>query len=481
MPSVERSAESGAPPSAPLATPSQLHDAAVPSLSHPSLDAAIGSGAAPLATMPAADAASRESSPPDTQEAGSHDAALAQTPDTHPDAGTQIPSLETNLSRATAPVQQPAQSVNTPSSSGAPDIQRSSQSGSPPGLRPSPLHLPMLIARRYHLAWREGEVQQMPLLRSPILSQAPARPVPTTAYRKPGLDASATTTLPAMRSASAPLIAPTLPSLGRTTQPDTPAMLAGGDSPDRRDPSVALPPGFAPAPLPLARAASPGMSSEATIGRASPARLVERSAPRDAVVSRLADGTAGVRDAAVPLVGVQRTVASWQPFAAHAAYALPLSTAGSVPGPEASERFDEERRIFQESTRPTEQHPGGPAETFPYRSPPTNAFRRSGADQQSRHAELTVARRAGYPAEAAPLAPALDMIAPRRSTTPAAIERIYRAVDDTPAPSQAPASAEAQSEAAPAQPQDIEKIAQQVYDHLRRRLLIDQERRGRTF
>lgn len=484
-PSLERSAAFDAPLPALPAAISRSPDVAAPSLPHRSPDAAIGAGAALAATTPAADAASQEGSTPDEGEA-----APAPTLDARPAADEHIPSPGADISRATVPVQQPAASADAPFTAPAPEArasaletQRSPQSGSAPGLRPSPLHLSALIARRYHLVWREGEVQQMPLLRSPGLSPAPVRPVPAIAYRT-GRSASAATSPPAMRSAGAPLIAPAAPSLARGMQPEAPAMAASSDAPDLREPSVASSPGFAPASLPLARAAAPDPSPETTVGRAAPARLVERPALRDAP-SRLTHGTAGVRAAAVPLITVQRTVAGGQSFAARAADALPLSAAGSAPAAESSGSFDEERRVFHESARqPAELAAGGSVETFAYRSPFADAPRWSGAGQQSRHTELTVAQRAGSPAEAEPFAPApaLDMIAPRRTTAPAPLASIYRAVDDTSAPPPATASVEQpQAAAAPSQPQDIEKLAQQVYDHLRRRLLIDQERRGRMF
>ncbi|MDW8212314.1 MAG: hypothetical protein RMJ55_02055 [Roseiflexaceae bacterium] len=488
IPSVERSAASDAPLRALPPVVSRSPDVAAPSLPHRSPDAVIGSGAALAATTLAADAASQEGSTPDEGEA-----APAPTLDARPAADEHIPSSVTDISRTNVPVPQPAALADAPSAAPAPDArtsapetQRSPQSGSAPGLRPSPLHLSALIARRYHLVWREGEVQQMPLLRSPALSPAPVRSVPMIAYRTPGRSASAATSLPAMRSAGAPLIAPATPSLARGTQPDAPAVTASDDAPDLREPSIAPPPGFAPAPLPLARAAAPDPSPETPVGRAAPARLVERPALRDAP-SRLADGTAGVRAAAVLLVNVQRTAAGWQPFAAHAADALPLSAPGSAPAAESSGWFDEERPAFHESARQlAEPAASGSARTFAYRSPFADAPQRSGAGQQSRHTELTVARHAGALAETEPFtsapAPALGMIAPRRTTAPAPVASIYRAVDDTSAPPQTTASAEQpQAAAAPSQPQDIEKIAQQVYDHLRRRLLIDQERRGRMF
>lgn len=488
IPSLERSAASDAPLRALPPVVSRSPDVAAPSLPRQSPDAAIGSGAAPAATTPAADAASQEGSTLEARET-----APAPTLDARPAADEHIPSSVTDISRATVPVQQPAASADAPFTAPAPDArasaletQRSPQSGSAPGLRPSPLHLSALIARRYHLVWREGEVQQMPLLRSPALSPALVRPVPAIAYRTPGRSASAATSLPAMRSAGAPLITPAAPSLARGTQPDAPAVTASDDAPDLREPSIVPLPGFAPAPLPLARIAAPDPSPETPVGRAAPARLVERPALRDAP-SRLADGTAGVRAAAVPLVNVQRTAAGWQPFAARAADALPLSAAGSAPAAESSGWFDEERPAFHESARQLAgPAASGSAGTFAYRSPFAGAPQRSGAGQQSRHTELTVARRAGALAETEPFAPAptpaLDMIAPRRTMAPAPVASIYRAVDDTSAPPPTMASAEQpQAAAAPSQPQDIEKIAQQVYDHLRRRLLIDQERRGRMF
>jgi hypothetical protein len=57
----------------------------------------------------------------------------------------------------------------------------------------------------------------------------------------------------------------------------------------------------------------------------------------------------------------------------------------------------------------------------------------------------------------------------------AAEESVSRAAEQAPAPA-APAAEQGGQSAA-----DVERLARQVYEYLRRRLLIDQERRGRPF
>jgi hypothetical protein len=86
---------------------------------------------------------------------------------------------------------------------------------------------------------------------------------------------------------------------------------------------------------------------------------------------------------------------------------------------------------------------------------------------------------AAQPFESGAAVPPLELA--RRSVafagpTEAAVQR---APDPLPAPPQAAAGESAGAAAPTAAASDVEKIAKQVYEHLRRRLLIDQERRGR--